>query len=98
MPEVWVSVEWPDGTPEVCYSPSTVVEDYLTPGTRYPAADFLARARDAWRIASERVEAIFGARCSRADAQLRVIEGRLARFDGDAAAEVVVTHIGRTPP
>jgi uncharacterized repeat protein (TIGR04042 family) len=96
MPEVWVSVEWPDGTEEVCYSPSTVVEQYLAPGARYRADDFLARARVVWNLASERVEAIFGARCSRADAQLRAIEARLARFED--AAEVTVLRVARKPP
>jgi uncharacterized repeat protein (TIGR04042 family) len=96
MPEAWVTVGWPDGSEEVCYSPSTIVEEYFAPGRRYPAGDFLSRARAAWRIASERVEAKFGFRCNRADAQLRAIEETMAHLD--AAAEVSVIRIGRAPP
>jgi uncharacterized repeat protein (TIGR04042 family) len=96
MPEVWVTVGWPDGSEEACYSPSTIVEEYFTAGRRYPAGDFLSRAREAWNIASERVEAKFGFRCTSADEQLRAIEETMARFD--AAAEVSVVRIGRAPP
>lgn len=30
MPEMYFHVRWPDGETQRCYSPSTVVEDYLT--------------------------------------------------------------------
>jgi uncharacterized repeat protein (TIGR04042 family) len=99
MPEMWVTLEWPDGTSEVCYSPSTIVEKYLASGTRYRTPEFLSRAREAWNMASERVEAKFGMRCSSADDQLRIIERSLARYgDVDSGAEITVTRIARTPP
>ena len=45
MPEVLFTLRWPDETEETCYSPSSVIHDYLTANTTYPLADFNALAR-----------------------------------------------------
>ncbi len=74
MPEMRFLIRWPDGAAETCYSPSLVVKDFLAPGESYPLADFVARSRTALDIASDRVKAKYGHRCSRAAAQLARIE------------------------
>lgn len=74
MPEMRFHLRWPDGTEEACYSPSLVIKDFLQPGLSYPLPDFLARSREALRIASDRVEAKYGFPCSRALGQLGRIE------------------------
>jgi putative flavoprotein involved in K+ transport len=78
MPEMHFRVRWPHGIVEDCYSPSTVVERYLTPGQSYPIEDFVARARVALNLASERVQARYGFACSSALDQLRAIEATAA--------------------
>lgn len=79
MPEMRFSLLWPDGTRDRCYSPSLVIKDYLEPGRSYGLDDFLGRAREALRIASDRVEARYGFPCSLALGQLRAIEAAAAR-------------------
>ncbi|MGF1516108.1 MAG: MSMEG_0570 family nitrogen starvation response protein [Elainellaceae cyanobacterium] len=74
MPEIQFKVQWPDGSQEVCYSPSLVVKDYLTAGEVYGLESFVARSRTALTLASERVQQKYGFPCSRALGQLQRIE------------------------
>lgn len=90
MPEMRFRIRWPDGSVETCYSPSLVVKDFLAPEQSYPLADFVARSRTALDLASERVKAKYGWRCSRAAAQLARIETHAAAFAALDGARVVV--------
>jgi uncharacterized repeat protein (TIGR04042 family) len=80
MPEMRMSVRWPDGEQESCYSPSLVLKDYFQIGRSYALADFRDRCRTALTIASERVRAKFGFPCSRAADQLARIEEKCLAF------------------
>ncbi|CUH50799.1 MSMEG_0570 family nitrogen starvation response protein [Shimia marina] len=84
MPETRFTVRWPDGHIEECYSPSSVIKDFLTADTTYPLDDFIMRCRIGLEKASFRVEAKFGFRCSSADAQLTKIESKAGAFDSPA--------------
>jgi uncharacterized repeat protein (TIGR04042 family) len=88
MPEMRFRVSWPDGTSEICYSPSLVIKDYFAIGQTYPLAEFLARSRTALKIASERVRAKYGHPCGRALAQLARIEAAALSFAGAPDARV----------
>ena len=90
MPEIRFLICWPDGTAESCYSPSLVVKEFFSPGESYPLSDFLARSRTALNVASDRVKAKHGWRCSRAMAQLARIETAAAVFARFPAARVRV--------
>ena len=90
MPEEHIRIRWPDGTPEICYSPSLVIEDYLVPGETYALADFLALTRTALAIASDRVKAKYGMPCRRALAQLARIEAAAVGFADLPNARVAV--------
>ncbi len=90
MPEMRFLIRWPDGTAESCYSPSLVVKEFFSPGERYPLSDFLARSRTALNVASDRVKAKYGWRCSRAMAQLAQVETAAATFSSFPEAYVVV--------
>lgn len=90
MPEMRFLIRWPDGQQESCYSPSLVIKDVFAVGASYPLDTFVATARDALTIASERVRARYGFPCSRALGQLARIESAAARFDGASGAEVTV--------
>lgn len=83
MPEMTFRVRWPDGTVSDCYSPSLVVHDHLHTDAEYLVSDFVDRAAKALKIASARVEAIYGRPCSLAAAQLREIARLAARFTDD---------------
>ena len=74
MPEMHFRVRFPNGSTVDCYSPSYVIEEYLQEGQSYAVPDFLARARTALGIASERVRARYGFSCSSALDQLAAIE------------------------
>jgi len=80
MPEMHFHVEWPNGRLERCYSPSYVVEEHLSVGQAYAVDEFVARARTALEIASERVRAKYGFACSSALDQLRAIEATAAEL------------------
>ena len=90
MPVMHFRVRWPDQSELRCYSPSLVVQDFLTPGESYALDDFVARSREALGIASERVRAKFGFACSQAMDQLAEIESHAARFDEQPDARVTV--------
>ncbi len=90
MPEMQFRVRWPDGGVETYYSPSRVIKDYFQPGAAYPLDEFLARSREALRIASDRVEAKYGFPCSRALGQIARIESACARFAAAPDAAVGV--------
>ncbi len=91
MPETRFTIKWPDGQTEGCYSPSTVVQEFLSAGTTYTLEDFVVRCRIALEKASTRVEAKFGYRCTSADAQLDKIESAARAFS--AGDDVVCLSI-----
>ena len=76
MPEMQFDVRWPDGERTRCYSPSLIIKDYFQPGQSYALADFLARSREAYRIADERVRARWGWGCGHGQQTLHDIEER----------------------
>jgi uncharacterized repeat protein (TIGR04042 family) len=86
MPEMTVTVRWPDGAVQHCYSPSLVMHDHLTAGADYSVADFVGRARTGLTQASDRVRATYGFACTSAMATLTDIDRTAARF---AATDVV---------
>lgn len=69
MPEMNFVVRWPDGREQSCYSPSLVMHDYLRPGTDYSVDEFVQRTSEALTVASDRVLAKFGMRCTSAAQQ-----------------------------
>lgn len=89
MPAVYFQVRWPDGAVEHCYSPSTVIRDYLASG-EYSLNDFVARCQKALDEASERVHARFGFYCSSAQDQQQHIVNSAQRFAEFPAARVIV--------
>lgn len=88
MPEMHYRLRWPDDSESTCYSPSLVIKDHFAPGESYTLAEFLARARTATQIASDRVAAKYGFACSRAHDQLQEIERLAERFAHWPAARV----------
>lgn len=94
MPEVHFNVRWPDHSEQRCYSPSTVIHDFLRAGESYPLAEFLTRSRDALTLAGDRVERKYDFRCTSADSQLLALETRGRQFAGQSNARVTVTRVG----
>jgi uncharacterized repeat protein (TIGR04042 family) len=90
MPEMRMSIRWPDGAQESCYSPSRVLRDYFRVGQSYALTDFRDRSRAALTIASERVHTKFGFPCPRAADQLARIEERCRAFASLPGAQVHV--------
>jgi uncharacterized repeat protein (TIGR04042 family) len=88
MPEMHFFVRWPDGAEARCYSPSTVVRQYLEVGRSYPLGEFMARSRTMLAIGSERVRAKYGYACSGALDQLQALEARASDFAPDQPVTV----------
>lgn len=80
MPEMRFVVLWPDGRKERCYSPSSVVTEYLEVGVAYPLAEFAQRADDALAMANERVRARYGMGCAQAMNQAATIADTVKRL------------------
>ncbi len=81
MPEIRFQVEWPDGSQELCYSPSLVVQEYFTAGNDYTLEDFVERSRTALLIASDRVLAKYGMPCGKALGQIQHIEAVATKYN-----------------
>jgi len=80
VPEVELTLEWPDGDRTLLYSPSTVILEHLAPGQTLTVAELRTRGTLALRQASERVRARYGFACTRADEEERRLLERAARF------------------
>ena len=80
MPEIRFQIQWPDGSEEICYSPSLVIQDYFEAGVAYDLKEFVERSCVALTIASDRVKIKYGSRCGLALGQLRAIETRAAQY------------------
>ncbi len=90
MPEMHFRVRFPNGATVNCYSPSYVIEDYLSVGQSYPVPDFLHRTRTALNIASERVREKYGFACSSALDQLSVIEETAANLSTEEQQQSIL--------
>ncbi|MEM1128983.1 MAG: MSMEG_0570 family nitrogen starvation response protein [Pseudomonadota bacterium] len=93
MPETYFTLRWPDGQEERCYSPSTIIGDYLDAGVSYPLADFMARIRGGLNAASDRVAKKYGFACSSAMAQLEAIEVQAAKYEHSENQNVTCLEI-----
>jgi uncharacterized repeat protein (TIGR04042 family) len=91
MPEVIFTIQLPDGLTKECYSPSTVVLQHFRRGEEMSVAEFLARSRQAFPAASERVRAKFGFACSSAASELANIEEWTRAYASDA--KIRILHI-----
>ena len=87
MPEVMFKVKWPDGKIDDCYSPSTVISDYLKEGKSYSVKDFVELSSQALNLASERVFKKYGFRCTSAEAQLSKILANAKTFTSDQSVD-----------
>lgn len=83
-------MRWPDRSTSECYSPSSVVKEYLRAGASYRLDEFLSLARSALDAASERVRAKYGYACSRAADELSRIEAEARRHAAGADARVTL--------
>jgi uncharacterized repeat protein (TIGR04042 family) len=95
LPELYLTVRWPDASQSRAYSPSSIVADYFAPGETLTVADFTARAAASMQAASDRVQARYGFACSRAAATLDELQTRAARYAEQADAQVTIVEVGR---
>ncbi len=87
MPEVLLTLQWPDGRTSELYSPSTVILEHLPPGTTLSVGELEQRGMKALNEASERVRARYGFACTRTDEERE----KLRRHAADYAADQPVT-------
>ena len=89
MPEMTVTVRWPDGRTQECYSPSLVMHDHLEAGRSYQVEDFTSRSLHALHLASERVREKFGFACTSAAATAAQISRSAAAYAATDEVHVV---------
>ena len=80
MPQINFQILWPDGTEQICYSPSLIVKEYFQPNAEYELDEFVESARLSLNIASDRVKAKYGRPCGLAIGQLQDIEARATEY------------------
>jgi uncharacterized repeat protein (TIGR04042 family) len=95
MPEMSFRIRWPDASEATYYSPSLVIHDFLKPGEILALPDFLTRAGEALRIASDRVAEKYGSPCSRARASLSAIHQAAAAFSQIPNAQVMIMALSK---
>ncbi len=88
MPEVRLTLEWPDGRTSELYSPSTVILDYLRPGQSLTVGELTSKGLAALEQASERVRARYGFACTRADEERVRLQQSADHYDGDAIVQI----------
>ncbi|MEO0508428.1 MAG: MSMEG_0570 family nitrogen starvation response protein [Verrucomicrobiota bacterium] len=88
MPETVFKIQLPDGRDYNCYSPSSIVRKYFSVGDKIPNVEFLKKAQESLKIASDRVEQKFGFQCSGAMNSLHDIEKLSAQFKPEEIIEV----------
>ena len=93
MPVMHFEVEWPDGTSEECYSPSSVITQYLISGATYSLEAFVALSETALIAASERVREKYGFSCSSAMDQLNKIHCKASDFKDENDAKILIKRI-----
>ena len=93
MPEKHFDVIWPDGVEEKCYSPSSVIEQYLNVGQSYSVSEFTDITERALNEASERVRKKYGYACSSALDQLSKIKQNATQFENPDDVIVTVKRI-----
>lgn len=93
MPSVYFNVVWPDESRSQCYSPSTVIKQYLVEGESYEVEVFLERVREGLKQASEKVRAKYGYSCSAAADQLQTIENLVEKGNFPTGSKILIRRI-----
>ena len=89
MPALNFEIEWPDGEVMECYSPSTIVRQYLRTGDSFTVEGLVAICGTALDLASKRVEDKFGFRCEAANEQNAKIIRKAACYQPDQAVRIL---------
>ena len=88
MPEVLLTLQWPDGRTSELYSPSSVILKHLPPGTTLSVGELEQRGMKALHEASERVRARYGFACTRADEEREKLRRQVADYAADQPVTV----------
>ncbi|GEM_PF-195898 len=89
VPEVHLTLQWPDGLSSELYSPSTVILQHLPPGSQLSVAELETRGLAGLQQASERVRARYGFACTRTDEEALKLKSSLAAYAADQMVTVV---------
>lgn len=83
VPEVHLTLQWPDGLSSQLYSPSTVILEHLPPGEQMTVAQLQSRGIEGLHRASERVRARYGFACTRTDEEALKLRQSLSVYRSD---------------
>jgi uncharacterized repeat protein (TIGR04042 family) len=89
MPEVHLTLEWPDGSTSALYSPSTVILQRLRPGQSLPVSTLRIQGIAALQEASERVRVRYGFACTRTNEERHKLERMASRFDDAECVQIL---------
>lgn len=89
MPEVHLTLVWPDGSTSQLYSPSTAILQRLRPGQSLPVSALRIQGIAALQEASERVRARYGFACTRTDEERLKLEHIASRFNDAECVQIL---------
>ena len=89
MPALNFEIEWPNGEVMECYSPSTIVLQYLQLGDTFTIDELIAVSRTALNMAGERVKERFGFECAAAAEQRDKILRNAACFGSGETVRIL---------
>jgi uncharacterized repeat protein (TIGR04042 family) len=93
MPERHFDIQWPNGDQQSCYSPSSIISEYLIAEQTYALKDFIYQAELGLNEASERVRSKYGYACSSAMDQLNQLKKAATKFEQSPKSLVIVKRI-----
>ena len=73
MPEVYMSVEWPNGQKDFVYSPSSVIRNFFNPEKEMSVSEFREKVIEALNSAGDRVREVYGFECTSATMEMNRI-------------------------
>ena len=89
MPAINFEIRWPDEEIVTYYSPSTIIADFISPGTDYEVEEFAIAIETALQRASHRVKERYGYYCSAAQDELRKIKFKISQLQHAETTGVV---------
>ena len=89
MPVTYLNIEWPNEETDQVYSPSSVIQDYFTPGNLLPVDKFLQITNEALTEASERVRRKYGYACTSAQEEIRRVSLKCKDYDAINSVKII---------
>ena len=89
MPVTFLNIEWPNENIDSVYSPSSIIQEYFSPGESLSVSDFKEKCLIALDKASDRVRAKYGYACTSAMGEAERISDLCGEFDEEKVIKIL---------